>query len=186
MSSIATLWLPILLSAVFVFLLSFVLHMVLPWHKSDYPPLPNEAAVMDALRPLAIPPGEYMAPSPSGASDMKSPEFLERLNRGPVFMLRMLPNGMSSMGRALGLWFVYVLLVAGLSGHIADGALPQGAETHLVFHTVALSSFMGYAFALWQMTIWYRRSWIITLKSTIDGLLYAIVTGLVFVWLWPR
>jgi hypothetical protein len=185
MTWLIELLLPAALSAVLVFLLSFVMHMVLPWHKSDYATLPHEDQVLDALRPFAIPPGEYMAPRPNSMADMKAPEFLEKMRRGPVFMLNMF-DGMGSMGRSLGFWFVYILVVAGFAGHIAQATITRPADGHLVFHTVALASFMGYSFGLWQMTIWYRRSWIITLKSTIDGLLYAVVTGGVFWWLWAR
>ena len=58
MSVVAALWLPILLSAVLVFVASSIIHMASPWHKSDYPKMPNEDGVMDALRPFAIPPGD--------------------------------------------------------------------------------------------------------------------------------
>src|SRR4051812_22403218 len=137
---------PTVVSAVLVFLLSFVLHMLLPWHKTDYAKLPNEAGVLDALRALSIPPGEYMAPRPAGTADMKSAEFQEKMKRGPVFILSMLP-GMGSMGRSLGLWFVYLLIVAGLAGHTAMRVIPRPADSYLVFHTVFLTSFMGYCFA---------------------------------------
>jgi hypothetical protein len=63
MTGLAALWLPILLSSVIVFVVSSVIHTVLPWHKNDYPRIPNEEKVMDALRPLAIPPGDYMVPA---------------------------------------------------------------------------------------------------------------------------
>jgi hypothetical protein len=177
--------LPVVVSAVLVFLLSFVLHMLLPWHKGDYSTLPNETAALDAIRALSIPPGEYIAPRPAGMADMKSPEFQEKMKRGPVFILSMQP-GMGSMGRSLGLWFVYLLIVAGLAGHIAMRVIPRPVDAYLVFHTVLYTSFMGYCFALWQMTVWYRRPWIITLKATIDGLLYGLVTAAVFVWLGPK
>jgi hypothetical protein len=186
MTSFAALWLPILVSAVFVFLLSSVFHMLSPWHKSDYPAVPNEAGVMDAIRPFAIPPGEYMVPRPVGRDAMKDPQFLERLNRGPVFILTMRPNGMISFGRSMGLWFAYLIVVTGISGHIAQGAGVSPTDGQRLFHTVALTAFMGYVAALWQMTIWYQRPWISSLKATVDGLVYAIVTGLVFVWLWPK
>ena len=65
MTALPALWLPILLSSVIVFVVSSVIHMALPWHKSDYPPIPNEDKVMDALRPFAIPPGDYMVPRPT-------------------------------------------------------------------------------------------------------------------------
>ncbi len=183
---IPSLWLPTLLSAVAVFILSSLIHMVLPWHKDDFPRLPNEDAVMDALRPLAIPPGEYLAPRPASREQLRSPEFLERMNRGPVFLLTMMPNGAMMTGKSLGLWFIHLLIITGFAGGIAAAALGPGARQHIVFHTVGLSSFMGYAFALWQMSIWYRRPWSLTVKATMDGFLYAVITAAIFVWLWPK
>lgn len=185
MSMLTSLWLPTLVSAIAVFILSSIIHMVLPWwHASDYPKLPNESAVLDALRPLAIPPGEYMAPRPANNQDMKSPEFLEKMNRGPVLMLNVHRNGMTSLGRPLALWFVYLIVVAFSAGAVARAALRDHMDGPDIFHAVAVTAFMGYAFALWQGTIWYRRPALTTLKSTIDGALYAVVTGLVFCWLW--
>ena len=73
MTGLSALWLPILLSAAMVFVVSSVIHMVLPWHKSDYPKLPNEQKVMDALRPLALSPGDYMIPRPSSRQDSSMP-----------------------------------------------------------------------------------------------------------------
>jgi hypothetical protein len=179
------LWLPILVSAVVVFVLSSVIHMLSPWHKNDYPRLANEDAAMDALRPLAIAPGEYMVPRPADRADMKSAAFAEKLKRGPVFIINMMPPGGMSMGRNLGLWFVYLIVVAGFAGHVAQAAGLVRGDDHRMFHTVGLSSLMGYAFALWQMSIWYRRPWTTTIKATVDGLIYAVVTAYVFVWLWP-
>ena len=77
MISLGALWLPILLSAVIVFLASSVVHMALLWHKNDYPRLPREDEVMAALRPLAIPPGDYMVPRASTREEMQTPEFTE-------------------------------------------------------------------------------------------------------------
>src|SRR5581483_7706261 len=124
MDSMFSIWLPTLVAAVIVFVLSSIIHMASPWHKNDYPRVPNEDAVMDALRPLNIPPGEYMVPRPENMSELKTPAFLERMNRGPVFILRMLPNGMRSMGAPLAQWFVYLLVVSAIAGHIAQRALP--------------------------------------------------------------
>ena len=75
MTSLASLWLPILLSAVFVFVMSSLLHMVLPWHRTDYSKVPNEDAVSAALRGFSIPPGDYMMPSPDSRAEMASPKF---------------------------------------------------------------------------------------------------------------
>lgn len=181
-----TLWLPALVSAVIVFIVSSAIHMASPWHKSDYPRLANEDAVRDALRPLAIPPGDYMMPRPQSRDEMRSPEFTEKLRQGPILVMTVMPNGPMAMGRSMVSWFVYVFIVGLLAGHVAIGTLHAGARGEHVFHAVALTAFAAYALALWQLSIWYRRAWSITIKATIDGLIYAAITGAVFVWLWPR
>ena len=186
MTSFAALWLPILLSAVLVFLASSVIHMASPWHKSDYPRMPREDEAMDALRPLAIPPGDYMVPRVSTRAELSSPEFAEKLRRGPVMIVTVLRNGPFSMGRNLGLWFAYLVAVSAMAGCIAGRVLAPGAEYMTVFKIVTGAAFLGYGAALWQMWIWYHRSLGITIKATIDGLLYALLTAGVFGWLWPR
>jgi hypothetical protein len=186
MTALHLLWLPILLSSVIVFVVSSIIHMALPWHKSDYPKVPNEDRVMDALRPLAIPPGDYMIPRPSSREDMRSPEFAEKLRKGPVMMLTVLPNGPMSMGKNLVLWFLYSAAVGLLAAYVAGQALPVGANYLHVFRFVGATAFVGYSVALWQMSIWYRRAWSTTIKATVDGLIYALLTAGTFGWLWPR
>ena len=186
MIGLTTLWLPILLSAVLVFVLSSVIHMVTPWHKSDYPKLANEDRVMDALRPLAIPPGDYMMPRPSSREEMRSPAFVERMKRGPVLMLTVWPSGPASMGKNLVQWFLYAVVVGCFAAYVAGRALPAGAPSLQVFRFAGVTAFVGYSLALWQMSIWYRRSWLTTIKATVDGLIYALLTAGIFGWLWPR
>ncbi len=186
MTELSALWLPILLSSVIVFVASSIIHMALPWHKSDYPQVPDEDRVMNALRPLNIPPGDYMVPRPSSMKDMRAPEFLDKMNKGPVIVMTVMPNGMMSMGRNLTLWFVYSALVGLFSAYIAGRALPVGASYRSVFRFSGAAAFLGYSVALWQMSIWYRRAWSTTIKATIDGLIYALLTAGTFGWLWPR
>ena len=186
MTGLHSLWLPILLSSVIVFLVSSIIHMASPWHRSDYPKVPNEARVMDALRPLAIPPGDYMIPRPSSAKDMRSPEFTEKLQKGPVMVLTVLPNGPTPMARNLVLWFLYSAVVGLLAAYVAGRALPIGADYLRVFRFAGATAFVGYSVALWQMSIWYRRAWSTTIKATVDGLIYALLTAGTFGWLWPR
>ena len=102
MTGLFALWLPILLSAVLVFVASSLIHMASPWHKSDYPKMPNEDQVMDALRPLAIPPGDYFFPRPSSRDDMRSPAFVEKMKRGPVVVMTVMPSGPMAMGKTFG------------------------------------------------------------------------------------
>ena len=186
MTELTALWLPILLSAIIVFVTSSIIHMVLPWHKSDYPKMANEDKFADAIRPLAIPPGDYMVPRPSTRQDMRSPEFAEKMKRGPVMMLTVMQPGPMSMGRNLALWFVYILVVGFFAAYVAGRALAPGAHYLQVFRFVGVAAFLSYSVALWQMSIWYKRAWSITIKSSIDGLIYACLTAGTFGWLWPK
>jgi len=186
MTALTELWLPILLSGVIVFVASSIIHTVLPWHKSDYPKIPNEDKVMESLRPLNIPPGDYMVPRCSNAKDMKKPEFMEKMNRGPVMVVTVLPTGPWSMGRNLGLWFVYTVVVSFFAAYVTGRALPHHTDYLQVFRFAGATAFIGYAVALWQMSIWYRRAWSTTIKATIDGLIYAGLTAGTFGWLWPK
>ena len=186
MISLSALWLPILVSSVAVFVASSIIHMASPWHKSDYPRVPNEDRVMDLLRPLAIPPGDYMIPRPSSRDDMRSPEFLDKMKKGPVMMVTVLPSGPMSMGRNLGLWFLYCAAVGTSAAYITERVLLAGAAFGPVFRFIGAIAFIGYAAALWQMSIWYRRAWSTTIKATIDGVIYAALTAAAFGWLWPR
>jgi hypothetical protein len=186
MTGLDSLWLPIVLSAVIVFVVSSIIHMVLPWHKSDYPKITNEDKVMDALRPLAIPPGDYMVPRPSQRAEMRSPEFLEKMKKGPVMVLTVMPNGPMAMGKSLVLWFLYSIVVNIFAAYVAGRALPPHTLYLQVFRFVGTTAFIAYSLALWQMSIWYRRAWGTSIKATVDGLIYALLTAGTFGWLWPR
>ncbi|MBX6330323.1 MAG: hypothetical protein IRY91_00600 [Gemmatimonadaceae bacterium] len=186
MTALTALWLPILLSAVIVFIASSIIHMVLPWHKGDYPKLPNEDDIMSALRPFAIPPGDYMVPRAGSMEAYRSPEFMEKRKQGPVMIMTVMPSGVTSMTGNLVQWFLYSIVVGIFAAYVAGRALPAGAEYLRVFQFVGTVAFVGYSLALWQMSIWYRRSWMITVKATIDGLIYALLTAGTFGWLWPR
>jgi len=185
MTGLMSLWLPILLSAVIVFVISSVIHMLSPWHKGDYPKMPNEDRVRDLLRPLAIPPGDYMVPRPSSREEMASPAFMEKYKQGPNLIVTVLPTGAWSMGKNLIQWFVYAIVVGIFAGYVAGRALPPGSEYLRVFRFVGVTAFVGYSLALWQMSIWYNRSVLTTFKSTVDGLIYALLTAGTFGWLWP-
>jgi hypothetical protein len=186
MVSLTALWIPVLLSAILVFVVSSIIHMASPWHKNDYPRIPNEDAVRSALRPLNIPPGSYMVPRPASPKEMGSPEFAEKMKTGPVLMLQVMPNGMTPMAKNLINWFIYLIVIGVFAAYLTGRAVGPGTNYLTVFRFVGTTAFMGFALALWQMTIWYRRSWVITMKSTIDGLIYAGLMGGVFGWLWPR
>jgi hypothetical protein len=185
MVGLTELWLPILLSAVFVFVVSSIIHMTPLWHKGDYPRVPNEDKLREAVRPLAIPPGDYMVPRPADQAELKSPAFAERVKQGPVMVLTVLPNGMMSMGQNLVMWFVYCIVVSFFAAYVTSRAVDPMSPYLSVFRFAGVTAFVGYSLALWQMSIWYKRSWSLTLKATVDGLIYALLTAGTFGWLWP-
>jgi len=185
MVSIMSLWLPILLSAVFVFLVSSFIHMVLPYHKGDFKKLPDEDGVMNALRNFNIPPGEYSFPRAESMKEMSSPEFKSKLEKGPAAFISVMKNEVPSMTGSLILWFIYSIIVGIFAAYVAGRALEPGADYLAVFRFSGVTAFVGYSIALLQNSIWYKRAWSVTFKSMFDGLIYALVTAGTFGWLWP-
>jgi hypothetical protein len=186
MVSMLSLLIPIGLSAVLVFIASSIVHMMTPLHKNDLTRLPNEDAVMDALRPFNIPPGDYGMPMPRKRADMGSPEFLAKYKAGPVAFLTVRPGGEMSMTGNLINWFIYCVVVSFFTAYVSSRAMGPGTDYLRVFQIAGCVSFMGYWLSLPQSSIWWSRSWGWTFRSAIDGLLYAGLTGGTFGWLWPR
>jgi hypothetical protein len=186
MVPVVSLWMPILLSAVMVFVASSILHMVLTYHSTDVRKLPREEAVLEALRGANVPPGDYAAPHPGSPAGMKDPAFLSKMTKGPIVFMTVAPGATPSMGTSLTLWFVYSVVVSLFAGYITGRALSPGAHYLEVFRFVGASAFMGYSMALVQQSIWYKRAWGTTMKSVIDGFIYALLTAGTFGWLWPR
>ncbi len=186
MVSLSALWLPIVLSAVLVFVCSTLIHMVLKYHASDYKILPNEDAFRAAFRGTSAPPGQYIIPHISDMKQMGSPEHLAKLAEGPVAVLNLRPNGVVGMGKSLGQWFVFSLVVSTLVACVACTVLPVGTTYMMVFHTVALVAFLAYAAGQLPAAIWMGKPWSIAAKEVLDGLIYGLVTAGAFGWLWPR
>ena len=182
--TILSLWLPILVSAIGVFILSSVIHMLLGYHQNNFKKIPNEDDFLDTVGKLEIPPGEYMYPFCAGHKDMQSEGYMDKLNKGPVGMMTAMPKGPFAMGKNLFNWFIYSLIVGTFSAYIALQSLTAESSFNLVMHTVAIASFAGYALALIQNSVWYSRAWSTTLKFMFDGLVYSLTTGAIFAWLW--
>jgi len=186
MLPLSALWLPILLSAVFVFIASSILHMVIPIHKSDFKKLPGEEQILEAMRNQNVQPGLYMFPRGESMKDMCSPEMVEKCNRGPVGHLIVMPNGPFSMGKSLVQWFIYSVLISVMVAYVAMLGLERGAEYMLVFRMTGTAAILAYAIGEISDSIWKGRSWSITLKFVFDGIVYGLVTAGTFGWLWPE
>jgi hypothetical protein len=108
------------------------------------------------------------------------------MKQGPVMVLTVVPNGPAAMGKSLVLWFLSSLVVSVFAAYVAGRALPAGASYLHAFRFVGTVAFVGYSLALWQVSIWDHRPWTTTIKLTLDGLVYALLTAGTFGWLWPR
>ena len=184
MVTIAELWLPIVVSAVLVFLASTVIHMMLRYHKNDWSGMPDEDAVRDAMQRAGIGPGDYHFPKPSSAADMKSAEYAEKVGRAPSGFMTILPPS-DGMGKQLVHWFIYSLVVGVMVAYVTGRTTVPATEYLAVFRVSGAVAFLAYAGADPIMSIWMGRRWGSTLRNMLDGLIYALVTAGAFGWLWP-
>jgi hypothetical protein len=185
MVPLASLWLPILVSAVLVFVASSIVHMVLGYHRSDYDKLPNEDAVLDALRNAGVTRGTYAFPHMSGPKEMGSPEMLDRFRKGPVGQMNVIPNGMPAMPKLLAQWFAYCVVVSVFAAYLAGRTLGPGSPHLSVLRVAGTVTLLAYASTYAIDPIWKGARWGTALKHACDGLVYALLTGGVFAWLWP-
>jgi hypothetical protein len=186
MVSAFSLWLPILLSAVLVFVASSIIHMVLGYHASDFKAVPNEDQAMSSMRALNLQPGDYCMPRPASMKDMGTPEFKAKMAKGPVATLTVSAPGSASMGSSLIQWFLYSIAASFVAAYIAGIAYGPGATYPEIFRIAGTAGFACFAMALPQHSIWYKHSWVTTAKNMFDGFIYGCLIGGTFGWLWPR
>jgi hypothetical protein len=186
MVPITALWAPILLSAVIVFVASSIFHMLLPFHRSDYRKLPDEDRVLDTLRAAGVTPGRSYHFPFCTPKEMKSPEAQARFKRGPVGLLTIFPSGPPAMGKYLGLWFLFCVIIGIFVACVTGRALAAGTPYMEVFGVAGTIAFLGYAASQMQDSIWKGQTWGVTFKHVFDGLIYALLTAGTFGWLWPK
>ena len=177
---------PTLVSAVAVFIVSSLIHMVLKWHASDYKGLAKEDAAAEGLRASNPAPGIYRVPHCADMKEMSSPAMQAKYKDGPVAMVVVMPNGAPAMGKLLGLWFGYGFVVSLFCAYLASRTLGAAAADLRIFRLVGTIAFMAYALPNLVDSIWKGFPWSVSLKHFFDGALYAAATGAAFCWLWPR
>jgi hypothetical protein len=186
MVSILSLWAPILVAAVLVFVASSIMHMLLKYHQNDFQKVPDEDGVMDALRPFGLTPGDYLFPFAGGTDAMKSEEFLAKVDKGPIASVTIFPkDAWTNMTGVLVQWFLYSLVVAVVAAYLSGRMLGPGAEYLSVFRVTGTVAFCCYAMSLPQASIWFKKNWATTGRAMFDGLIYSLLTAGAFGWLWP-
>ena len=179
--SIMSLWLPILVSAILVFITSAIVWTALPWHKSDFSRTGDEDSVRAALRGLA--PGFYLLPYVMDREEIKKPEVQQKWQEGPNAYVTVIPNGMQKMGPKLAMSFAYYVLVGVICAYMVSRTLSADSEYLTVFRVSGTVAFVAYGIAYIQDSIWFGRPWSITGKYLFDAFLFSLVTGGVFGWL---
>lgn len=186
MFSLASLWLPILLSAVFVFIASSLIHMVLKYHNSEYRQLANEDEVRDAIRKANPAPGQYVMPHCLDMKDMGGEDMQKKYADGPVGLIYLRPNGPPKIGSPMVSWFLFTVVVALFAGYIGYVTLPAKTHYLTVFRVVGSAAFMAYGLGTIPGAIWMGRPWSAIIKEIVDAVIYALLTAGTFGWLWPR
>ena len=181
--TLAELWLPILLSAVFVFIASNILWMALPfWHSRDYRTTGNDAAYIAASSSLQ--PGMYMFPK----MDWKTmtPEQQKEWAAGPSALMYLKNPSAFSFPTTLGTYFLYTIVGSFCAAYIAEETIPRGAEYMRVFQIAGAAGMIFWSFGTnVSDSIWYGKPWGVAIKHVIDGLIFGLLIGGTFGWLWP-
>jgi len=185
MSFLAALWLPILLAAVFVFIASSIIHMVLPYHRSNYRQLPDEDKVRAALRSSSLTPGLYHFPFCTH-KDMNSEEVKAKQKEGPVGFMTIYPNGPANLPKFLIQWFVFCLIVGTVVAYLAAHTLHHADPFRHVFRVAGTAAFLAYGVGGLSNGVWKGFPWKMVLLEAFDGLIYALITAGTFGWLWPH
>lgn len=185
LSNLLALWLPILVTAIGVFVASSLVHMVFKYHNSEYRGLNNEDAIRDVMRVASLTPGLYVTPKCNDVKAMSSETMIKKYVEGPVAHITIMANGAPNMGRALGLWFLWSVLVAAFAALIALHTIPLNGNAAMAAHVIALISFVMYGAGSVQDFIWMGKPFSSMMKYLLDALIYSIVTALSFMWLWP-
>jgi hypothetical protein len=187
--SLGALWLPIVLSAVFVFVGSSVIWMFFKWHDGDWKQGGLQGDLQEALRKAGVTTGQYLFPY----IDMKAADkaaakaaWVAAYAQGPVGVIHAGTPGKMSMGKMLAQVFVLYLVVSFFSAYVAAHALEQGAPYLKVFQIVGATSFVAYGMGSFMDSIWFCKSWRATWLNVLDALIYCGLTAGTFGWLWPR
>lgn len=180
-----SLWLPVIVSAVAVWIVSAIVHMVLKYHKADYKKLADEDSVAAAIRKAGPSPGVYPMPYCAEPSQMKDPAMRKKYEDGPVGMLTVMRNGVPAMGKYLAQWFLFCLLVSFVTAYVARLTLDPGTGGMMVLRIASTVALVAYGFGYLQNSVWFGQPWSNALRGILDAVLYALATGLVFCWLWP-
>ena len=183
MVTLSQLWLPILVAAVACHLVGFLVWVVLPHHRSDYSPLPDEATARNLFKGK-LSPGQYIIPH-SDQKNCNTPEMVAKRNEGPNAFMVVLPNGVGNMAAQQVKNVLFHVLVSLFIAYLGSLSLQVGADYLDVFRVCGTAAVLAYGFTWGHQAIWSGRPWNVAMKDAVDGIAMGLVTAGVFGWLWP-
>ncbi|HEV7768390.1 MAG TPA: hypothetical protein VGQ76_25550 [Thermoanaerobaculia bacterium] len=151
------------------------------WHNKDYGRVPDEKPILDAL--AGVKSGQYLVPFADWGK--LTAEERTELQKLPAALLLVRNPGTFAFAKVLGQYFVFVVFVLVMVAYLTGHTRAPGADSLEVFRVAGTIAFATFALRGFPDSIWYGKPWKVTMKELVDGLLYSILVGAVFAWLWP-
>lgn len=188
MDFLTHLWLPIVVSGVGVWFASAMAWMLVGHHKKDRDALPDEQAFMDFVRQANIGPGNYGFPDFCQHDKLPREERVraqkELYNKHPQGLLCVWAP--TNMGANMLLTFAFFLLTSAVIAYLAWAALPHtGTSSTKVLQVVGTAGVLAYCFASFPGDLWFQKKRRAMFMCWIDGIVFGLITGAIFAWLWP-
>jgi hypothetical protein len=175
-------WMAILASAVVVWVYYALAWMLLPHHHKDFHKLPNEDAVIAAIKGLSIPAGSYTFPHATTMKEQSDPAFVEKFKTGPCGMINIWPP--INMGRNMVLSLIVYLIVSIFVAYLGSLALPSDTPFLRVMQVTGTAAVMAYSFGFLCNAIWFHAGRNAIISNLVDGIIAGALTGAIFGWLW--
>ena len=178
MLGVLDLWLPILVTGIVTHVLSTLFWIVLPHHKPEWQALPHEGEFLDWIKTKQIPQSQYVFPFPQKDSSAAE-ESGKKAQCSGMLVLWGPPRSMGiNIAYTLAFFFVAAFAIA----YLSSLALPSDAEFGRVFQFVTLAGLLTHCAGQFPGVFWFRRK---VAMDLLDGIAFALATGLVFALLWP-
>src|ERR1017187_10890656 len=105
---------------------------------------------------------------------MNSPAMMEKFKQGPIGILTVRPSGPPAMGKYLGSWFAYCLVIGFFTAYVTFHSIPQGANYLFVFRVAGAVAFMAFGLGPLASSLLKGQPWGMAVKEAFDGLIYRL------------